>query len=414
MRIAFVVDQFPSPSETFVLGQIAWLVEAGHEVLIYADRPGSGVVHADVDRLHLDASTRYGRRFRGSRAERQFRQSAFLLRRVMSRDVEIGGLCRSVARGGTRALPAWTYPDVKDGVFDAIVAHFGPNGVKAMEMRRAGVFSGPIATVFHGYDMNQHRRSMRRGYRQLFQDGELFLPINEYFRRRLLNWGAPSGRTMVHHMGVQLDRFPLRSRPSNDDQLHLISIARLVPKKGLAFGIRAAAGLGRGVRYTIVGDGPERETLASLITRLDAADRIHLAGWKSQSETASLLQQAHVLLAPSVRAPDGDEEGIPLALMEAMATGMPVVSTFHSGIPELVEDGVSGFLVPEANTELLQSRIAWLRDHPTHWDWMGRAGRRMVESLYNAPKLHERFIDLLAGMSRTPAFSRSEALRGAS
>lgn len=408
MRIAFVVDRFPRLSETFVLGQVAGLIDAGHDVRIYADREDStGLAHAPVERLALRERTRYGRNFPDGKRGRQARAGIQLLRRVTSGHLPAGTLYRAVARSGSHALPALAY-EGGDGEFDAIVAHFGPNGAKALEMRRAGIFSGPLLTVFHGYDMNARRRSVRRGYRGLLEEGDLFLPINEYFRRRLIEWGAPPGRTRVHHMGVDLKSFPLTQRRMTDGILRVVSIARLVPKKGLEYGIRAVAALKSSAQYTIVGDGPEHPYLAALIRKLNAEDRIRLAGWKTQDDVAALLSESHVLLAPSITAPDGDEEGIPVALMEAMATGMPVVSTLHSGIPELVEDGVSGFLVPEGDVDLLQSRLEWLQSHPTHWEWMGRAGRRTIESFYNAPVLNERLIEILRSVARSPGTAEVE------
>lgn len=413
MRIAFVVERFPRLSETFVLGQIVGLIEAGHDVRIYADREDTdGPVHPQVELHRLRAHTIYGRNFAGTGKARQARMGVDLLRRVAAGQLPASTLYRAVARSGSHALPALEY-DREDSEFDGIVAHFGPNGAKALEMRRAGVFSGPILTVFHGYDMNPRRRSVRRGYRALLAEGDLFLPINEYFRRRLIEWGAPPGRTLVHHMGVDLTAFALTPRRMLDGILRIVSVARLVPKKGLEVGIQAVAAMGAGVRYTIVGDGPERPYLAALIGKLHAEDFIELAGWKTGGEVAGLLASSHLLLAPSRTAPDGDEEGIPVALMEAMATGMPVVSTMHSGIPELVEDGVSGFLVPEGDIGLMRARIEWLRDHPAHWEWMGRAGRRTIESFYDSTRLNQRLVDVIRSVAPRPALQGAREAYGA-
>jgi colanic acid/amylovoran biosynthesis glycosyltransferase len=262
-------------------------------------------------------------------------------------------------------------------------------------MRRAGVLRGPLATVFHGYDMNPGSHSVQRGYPRLFQEGDLFLPVSEYFRHRLIGWGAPAERTKVHHMGVDIDRFPYLPHAMDDGVLRLISLARLVPKKGLEWSIRAAAELGSQVHYTIVGDGPDRPKLQSLINDLGASQFVRLAGWKHQDEVAALLRQAHVLIAPSITTNDGEEEGIPVALMEAMASGMPVIATRHSGIPELVRDEVSGFLVDEKSVDQLIDRIRRLREEPARLDGMGRAGRDIVIREFNNQTLHPRLVEFL-------------------
>ncbi|MEO8200887.1 MAG: glycosyltransferase, partial [Gemmatimonadota bacterium] len=223
MRVAFVVERFPQLSETFVLGQIAGLIDGGHDVHIYADMGDfTGMVHPQVDRLHLRDRTHYGRHFPGARRVRQARMAVDVLKRIGAGTIRPAQLYRAVARSGSHAIPALNYDRV-DEVYDGIVAHFGPNGVKALEMRRAGVFSGPILTVFHGYDMNARRHSVRRGYRGLLAEGDLFLPINEFFHRRLLEWGAPPGRVLVHHMGVDPVAFPLRSRRMTDGTLRVAS-----------------------------------------------------------------------------------------------------------------------------------------------------------------------------------------------
>ncbi len=395
MKFAFVVERFPSLSETFVLGQMAWLMDRGHEVRVFATRRGTDTkVHPDVDRLRLVERTRYARPFSGGHHRRQVRLGAFLVGEVVRARLSPVALAGAVRRSGARALPVWTYPPGETR-FDAIIAHFGPNGVHAAEMRRAGILEGPLATFFHGYDMNPRRPAVRRGYQGLFDAGDWFLPVSEYFRERLLRWGAPAARTKVHHMGVDPDEFRVVPRQLDDGPMRLLSVARLVEKKGLEYGIRAAAELGRAVHYTIVGDGPERPRLEGLIDALGARDRIELAGWQTQDAVAALLARAHLLLAPSVTSADGEEEGIPVALMEAMATGLPVVSTRHSGIPELIEDGVSGLLVAERDAPALTAALRRLREDPRLMERLCRGGRSTVERSFNSHILHPRLLELL-------------------
>jgi colanic acid/amylovoran biosynthesis glycosyltransferase len=131
-----------------------------------------------------------------------------------------------------------------------------------------------------------------------------------------------------------------------------------------------------------------------MVETLRVGDRVQFLGSKTREEVAELLAAAHLLLAPSVTAADGDQEGIPNTLKEAMAAGLPVVSTLHSGIPELVEDGRSGFLVPERDSEALADRVGWLVDRPDSWPDMGRAGRSRVEAEYDIAKLSIRLVEL--------------------
>ena len=131
-----------------------------------------------------------------------------------------------------------------------------------------------------------------------------------------------------------------------------------------------------------------------------------LQGRGVQAKVRAGLEDADVLVAPSVTAADGDEEGIPNVLKEAMASGLPVVATRHAGIPELVEDGVSGLLVPERDEAALADALERLARAPAGWAAMGRAGREKIEKEYDIDRLNDRLAGLLEGLIRPEARTR--------
>jgi colanic acid/amylovoran biosynthesis glycosyltransferase len=124
-----------------------------------------------------------------------------------------------------------------------------------------------------------------------------------------------------------------------------------------------------------------------------------MIGAQSHAEVMRLMEEAHILIAPSITAADGDEEGIPNTVKEAMALGLPVVSTTHAGIPELVEDGVSGFLVPERDSAALGERLAQLVDRPETWAALGRAGRQRIERHFDIDRLNDELLVLYEGIA---------------
>jgi len=144
----------------------------------------------------------------------------------------------------------------------------------------------------------------------------------------------------------------------------------------------------------VVGDGMLRENLQQLIEGMGIERQVKLLGWKTHDEVKMLLEESHVLVAPSLTSEDGDQEGIPNAIKEAMASGLPVISTFHSGIPELVTDGVSGFLVPERDVASLADSLAYLIRHPEKCNEMGKAGRMQVEQKFNIHHLNKELEEL--------------------
>jgi colanic acid/amylovoran biosynthesis glycosyltransferase len=178
--------------------------------------------------------------------------------------------------------------------------------------------------------------------------------------------------------------------------VRILTVARLTEKKGVEYGIRAVAnalGKGQPIEYTIAGDGALKNKLQALIGELEVGDSVRLVGWKSQDKVAALLENSHILLAPSVTTDGGDEEGIPGVIMEAFAHGLPVVSTVHAGIPEIVKDGESGFLVPERDIDTLTEKLLALTEEPSLRSRMGRQGREFVGGHCNIERLNDRLVE---------------------
>lgn len=402
MRLAYLVNAFPILSETFVREQIFGMMERGHHVEIYALDVGGdtarvvderiGRWQADARVYHLRAPAgwlaRAGGAWRAARgADAACVRGSLDVARFGRDALGLGLLYRSAAlarRGRQR--------------YDVIHAQFGPLGHIAVRLRQLGLWEGAIVTSFRGYDATQLLRRRPNRYREVFREGELALPVSGALQRALIAHGADPSRVEVHHSGIDCASFPCRERTRRaDEPLRVLSVARLVPKKGIDDAVRAVARLaedGVDVRYEVIGSGGERPRIEELIDRLALRDRITLLGERSHPEVRARLEDAHVLLAPSVTAKDGDQEGIPNVLKEAMASGMPVVATRHGGIPELVEDGVSGYLVAERDVASLADRLAFLARHPERWGEMGRSGRAKVEAGFDRRRLNEELENL--------------------
>jgi colanic acid/amylovoran biosynthesis glycosyltransferase len=199
-------------------------------------------------------------------------------------------------------------------------------------------------------------------------------------------------------MGIDCNKFLFIVRqPPLEGQVRIATVARLIEKKGIEYGIQAIAKLQQqypNLKYMIIGEGNFRDRLEHFITELGVENRVELLGWKSQNEVIEILNQSHLLLAPSVTGQKGDQEGIPVAIMEAMAMGLPIISTQYSGIPELVEDGVSGFLVPERDADAIARKLDSLMKNPDLCLSMGKAGRSYVENHYSIKQLIQQLIDI--------------------
>lgn len=404
MKIAFIIEEFPKLSETFILNQITGLLDRGHEVDIYAVIPkNSSKLHPDVDKYNLIERTYYYASMPNNRFLHVLKSLSLVFANgykapvVLLRSLNVFKYQKQV---GSLTL---LYPVIpllgKRSSYDIIHCHFGWNGQKGVLLREIGAIQGKLIATFHGIDMTRYlQEAGDRIYDRLFDTGDLFLPISERWKHRLIELGCNEKKILVHRMGIDCKKFSFTPRGlRTNSPVRIVTIARLVEKKGVEYGIRAVVKLHKAkpnIEYHIVGEGPLREDLQQLIQELDAGDTVKLQGLKHQQEIVEILDNADILLAPSVTSKDGDQEGIPVALMEAMAKGLPILSTLHSGIPELIENGVSGFLVPEGDVDALAEKLDYLIEHPEIWAEIGRASRAYVEKHYDIDKLNDRLVEI--------------------
>jgi colanic acid/amylovoran biosynthesis glycosyltransferase len=385
MKICFVVDKFPSLSETFVLDQITGCLERGMEVGVVCNEITFGK-DSNIDDRRWQALPGKVVCWWGGLA--RYRP---LLRRWS------GGLWDKLS---TAIDLAHAHKLQKA---DVIVAHFGTNGFRVARVMKRGRISAPLVTIFHGRDVGEpmHDNTLDR-YKVVFEKGVLQLPVNAFFRDALIDVGAPPEQVVVHHMGVRPGEIEYRWRSWEQDTLSFISVCRLTEKKGIEYALRALAGLPRrDWIYSVIGGGELLEELKGLAADLGIADRVAFLGPRPHAEVKQRLHDAHVFVLPSVSARDGDLEGIPVALMEAMAAGLTVLSTYHSGIPELIEDEKTGFLAPERDVAALAGKLAWIAENPRLCEPIALAAREKIEADFNADVLNERFAQIATQLGET-------------
>jgi colanic acid/amylovoran biosynthesis glycosyltransferase len=402
MKIAFIVSGFPLLSETFILNQITGLLDRGHQVDIYASRlTNEPKVHADVEKYNLIGRTYCYHAIPTSKIRRLAKAISLLAAHFNTRPVV---LLRSlnVFKYAEASISLQIFyeaiPFVDKGPYDIVHCHFGPNGILGVLMKEIGAVEGKVVTTFRGYDLSSYLQDKGDNvYDYLFERGDLFLSVSNRFKDKLVELGCDERKIAVHRSGVNTHKlnFPVR-KLKNDGQVQLLTVARLVEKKGVQYGIQAIAKVLErfpNIMYKIAGDGPRKSSLVRMIKELDIDDKVKLLGWKQHGEIVALMREADILLAPSVTSKGGDQEGIPGVLMEALASRLPVISTQHSGIPELVQDGKSGFLVPERDVDALAEKLVYLIRHPEIWPEMGQAGRAYVEEHHDINKLNDQLVE---------------------
>jgi colanic acid/amylovoran biosynthesis glycosyltransferase len=285
---------------------------------------------------------------------------------------------------------------------DAAVLHvyFGHIGVQVLPfLKRAHV---PVVVSFHGADagIDVSKRSHLELMRQVFDLATLILPRSQAMADNLAELGCPPEKIRVHRTGIPLDRFPFAQRYLPEDgHWRLFQACRLIPKKGIETTLRAFAlflAQYPEAKLTVAGEGPLAVPLQELAEDLHIASRVSFPGFVSQARLRELFYQSHLFLHPSVTGPDGDREGVPNAMLEAMASGLPVMSTWHGGIPEAVMHRETGLLTPEHAHEALADAMLWLASEPAEYvsmsanaarsvagNWEIHAQTRLLESFYD-------------------------------
>jgi glycosyltransferase involved in cell wall biosynthesis len=412
LRLAYLMSRFPKATETFILYEILEVERLGHHVEIFplvleresVVQPGAAAL---VDRAHdlrpwsrpvLAAQLHWLRRrpltYLGSwlgAIRGTIRSPRFLLRALVA--VPIGA---AIARR------------VVDLDLDHIHAHWATHPTLAAWV--AARLSGrPYSFTAHAHDIQVERAMLD----QKIRSARFVVTISEANRRLLAGWyGATAEvKTIIIHCGADPAVFappPARdmakvdggavATPSPTRPAALVCVASLQPQKGqrhLVDACRLLRDRGRAVRCTLVGEGEERPALEAQIRTLGLEDVVSLVGAQPRDRVVAIVEAADVVVQPSIVLPSGKTEGIPVALMEALAAERAVVASEVSGIPELVVDGVTGLLVAPGDPVALADAIERLLDDPALRARLGSAGRSKVLEEFdlhrNTALLAERF-----------------------
>lgn len=387
MRIAYLTSQYPAASHTFIRREVEALREQGVSIDTFSiRRPGAGEASSDADKSEAD-QTFY------VLAQSPLSIASANLAALVSRPgayLKAFGLALSHRAPGVRGLLLG-------------LAHFAESAALARELQRRNVehlhnhFANSAATVgllatrlldigwsftMHGISETDYPAGLMLG-RKI--EAAQFVACVSWFGRaqgmRLVN---PRHWDKMHvvRCGLPFDRLPLRE-PRDPDTRTIICVGRLSPEKGQAGLLRAFSGLAKNhprLKLRLVGDGPDQSALKSLAEELGIAPSVSFLGRLSEEQTLAEIAQSDLLALPSFM------EGLPIVLMEAMALGVPVVASRVAGIPELVEDGVSGLLFAPSNWDELSAQIERLLNDNALCDAVAERGKAKVTAEFDARK----------------------------
>lgn len=333
-QVAVVTSGFPRRSETFALNELLALDSAGMLRGIFATKPGDpGAVQPDAERL---------------------------LHRV---EVLSPGTPDEQAAEVARRAPE----------VDAVHAYFAHTPAAVAE-RAAGLLGVPFGFSVHAKDA---RKVGSAELARRLRVAACVVACNPDVAADLTRLGGSPD--LIPH-GVDLHRFS--PRPTPPGPLRLLAVGRLVAKKGFDVLVEATSGLTLPLSLRIVGDGPERERLSAAIARTGLVDRVRLVGPLTHAELPAEYADAHVVVVPSIEDEDGDRDGLPNVVLEALASGRPVVASDVAAIASAVNDGETGLLVPPRDPAALSAAIGLLAGDPAWRERLGRAGRALAETRF--------------------------------
>lgn len=401
-RVAYVMSRFPLVTETFILREMDELDRQGWDVGLYPlilEHPD--VVHADarrwtprarragpLSRAALRAHLRFLKRrpkallsVWGQVVRGHSREPSVLVRAVALLPVMVA-MADEVQRRGYRHVHAHfaTYP-----LLAAWVAH-----------RLTGV---SYSVTVHAHDIFISHAMLA----EKLADARLIVAISQFNRDYLMREIDPGlgSRIEVIHCGIELSALRREPRQDLSEQLDMLCIGSLMPYKGHEFLLRACRILlDRGVpfRLRLVGDGPLRAELEALSATLELSDHVTFLGAREQREVADLLAHCNLYVQPSILTDNGQMEGIPVALMEALAAELPALSTALSGVPELIRPGQTGWLVPPEKPGALADALEQIRSDPANAQQLAVQGRELVREQFDLGKnvqlLAEKFREL--------------------
>jgi colanic acid/amylovoran biosynthesis glycosyltransferase len=277
---------------------------------------------------------------------------------------------------------------VKENQISLLHAHHGQLGMLLLPFKEDTNL--PLVTSIRGRDATLANQPI--GYLEnmkvLFDQGERFFPVCQYLADKISAWGCPSEKIRVLYGGVDLSQFKYRT-PRNDGSQNILSIGRLVEKKGhhiLMQAFHKIRGKFPNATLTIIGRGELEDYIKSLALQLNLGDSFRLLNHLHKDKVGEQMTNADIFCAASLEASNGDVEGIPNTLKEAMATGVPVISTYHAGIPELITNNQDGVLVKENNVDKLADALEFMLTNRPLWETYSSAARQKVEQHFDLNK----------------------------
>jgi glycosyltransferase involved in cell wall biosynthesis len=401
VKIAYILNTYPSPSHSFIRREVRSLEAQGHEVTRLAMR-SADVALVDAQDKEEAAKTHYvlaaGKRRLLGGLWRAFRQdpgrfrTALRAALALGKVSEVGRLRHIIYLAEAAYVAAYC---TANGITHTH-AHFGTNAAAVAML--CALLSGPkYSFTVHGPEEFDAPRALSLGPK--IHHSAFTVAISQFGRSQLCRWADPADweRIEVVHCGIEPAKFDAPS-PVPDGPRRLVAIGRLVEQKGQLALIKALSLTKENMHVTLVGDGEMRGEIETMIAARGLSDRVTLTGWVDETRIKAELAAAHALVMPSFA------EGLPMVIMEAMAAARPVIATYIAGTPELVQEGKTGWLVPAGDIGVLAEAMDLFATTPLKTlQQMGDAARVRVLQRHDVDREAAKLAAFMGSRMQPPA-----------
>jgi colanic acid/amylovoran biosynthesis glycosyltransferase len=403
MRIAIIVPSFPCLSETFILNQITGLIDMGCKVRVIAfGKPDEQKQHSDVSAYRLLDKTIY---IQPPKSKWTTRLKAVVqtLWGLVQHPRFVYRLQKNLLADGC----SYSYPKFFMALAllrnncDIIHCHFGNIALQMLPFMDMFLQAKWI-TSFHGFDANSFVLEMGKDvYKDLFCRKQFYTCNTSFTRQKIVEIGCPENKIYIIPESLKVNKFLMSEKRTLKESVTILTVGRMVEKKGYEYSIRAIADVfktHKNIRYIIAGDGPLCHELHTLVKELRLQEVVDFRGALPENEIIKLYHGSDIFLLPSVTAKNGDMEGQALVLQEAQAAELPVISTWHNGIPDGVIDTKTGFLVDERDFKAISKHLVFLIENPQKRLEMGYSGRAFVLDKYDTSIVNDKLVEVYKDM----------------
>jgi len=365
MRVLIFTDEYDYGYFTFIYNEIKQLEAAGVELHVVCERTGKlKETDTDYTRIPMIKNALFRNFYLATSRRRLFFLTSFFP--YFSKRQRI----------------------IRDYKPDIIHLHFGDTATRLFFPLKSSIRNIPFVVSFHGFDASNFlsRAYYVENLRHMIREPRFHgICVSRHLKENLVrkDTGINDRNSSILYYGTNVDMFR-RTRRENNKVRIFLQISSFYEKKGHIYTLQAFRKfLDRNegkAKLIIGGDGPRREGLMQLARELGLTDAVEFPGWINRDQAVRLLDEADYFVHHSITADNGDQEGMPNAIIEAMAMELPVISTHHSGIPELMEDGVNGYLVKEKDVDAYAVKMEQILS----WTYLP-ASREKIEQHFSLP-----------------------------